>query len=54
MVDVTEIPLSAQHTIVTRLDAARERCDKIKAEAEKGVGAAENLRKAILKEAFEQ
>ncbi|MBQ7189596.1 MAG: restriction endonuclease subunit S [Kiritimatiellae bacterium] len=54
MVDVTEIPLSAQHTIVTRLDAARERCDKIKAEAEKGLGAAENLRKAILKEAFEQ
>ena len=47
-------PLSAQHTIVSQLDAARERCNKIKAEAEKGLKAAENLRKAILKEAFEQ
>ncbi len=46
--------LSAQHVIVSCLDAARERCDKIKAEAEKGLKAAENLRKAILKEAFEQ
>ena len=45
---------SVQRSIVTHLDAARERCDKIKAEAEKGLKAAENLRKAILKEAFEQ
>jgi restriction endonuclease S subunit len=47
-------PLALQRSIVTHLDAARERCDKIKAEAEKGLKAAENLRKAILKEAFEQ
>ena len=48
------IPFSDQRLIAGRLDAARERCDKIKAEAEKGLKAAENLRKAILKEAFEQ
>ena len=47
-------PLPIQHSIVSRLDTARERCDKINAEAEKGLKAAENLRKAILKEAFEQ
>ena len=46
--------LSLQQASISRLDAARERCDKIKAEAEKGLKAAENLRKAILKEAFEQ
>ena len=46
-------PLSVQKEIVAKLDAAKERCEKLKAEAERGLRAAENLRKAILSEAFE-
>jgi type I restriction enzyme S subunit len=46
-------PLSVQKGIVAKLDAAKERCEKLKAEAERGLKAAENLRKAILSEAFE-
>ena len=46
-------PLSVQNEIVVKLDAAKERCEKLKAEAERGLRAAENLRKAILSEAFE-
>ena len=45
--------LSVQESVVTRLDEARGRCDKLKVAAERGLRAAENLRKAILAEAFE-
>jgi type I restriction enzyme S subunit len=45
--------LSVQKEIVAKLDAAKERCEKLKAEAERGLRASENLRKAILSEAFE-
>jgi type I restriction enzyme S subunit len=45
--------LSIQKGIVAKLDAAKERCEKLKAEAERGLRAAENLRKAVLSEAFE-
>jgi restriction endonuclease S subunit len=51
-----EFPLPSievQKEIVAKLDAAKERCEKLKAEAERGLKAAENLRKAILSEAFE-
>ena len=47
-------PLSAQCAIIAKLDAAKERCEKLKAAAMRGHAAAENLRKAILAEAFEQ
>ena len=46
--------LAAQRAIVAKLDAAKERCEKLKAAAMRGHAAAENLRKAILAEAFEQ
>ena len=46
--------LDAQRAIVAKLDAAKERCEKLKAAAMRGHAAAENLRKAILAEAFEQ
>ena len=46
-------PLSVQKGIVAKLDAAKERCEKLKAAAERGLTAAQNLRKAILSEAFE-
>ena len=45
--------VNVQKGIVAKLDAAKERCEKLKAEAERGLKAAENLRKAILSEAFE-
>lgn len=45
--------LSVQKEIVAKLDAAKERCEKLKAKAERGLRDAENLRKAILSEAFE-
>ena len=51
-----EFPLpsiSVQKEVVAKLDAAKERCEKLKAAAERGLTAAENLRKAILSEAFE-
>ena len=51
-----EFPLPSievQKEIVAKLDAAKERCEKLKAAAERGLRAAENLRKAILSEAFE-
>jgi len=51
---VTIVPLSTQRAIVAKLDAAKERCEKLKAAAMRGLAAAENLRKAILAEAFEQ
>ena len=46
--------LATQRAIVVKLDAAKERCEKLKAAAMRGLAAAENLRKAILAEAFEQ
>ncbi len=46
--------LAAQRAIAAKLDAAKERCEKLKAVAMRGLAAAENLRKAILAEAFEQ
>ncbi len=46
-------PLPVQRSIVARLDAARACCDKLKSAAERGLESAENLRKAILKEAFQ-
>ena len=45
--------LPAQRAIVAKLDAAKERCEKLKAAALRGLAAAENLRKAILAEAFD-
>ena len=47
-------PISAQRAIIAKLDAAKDRCEKLKAAAMRGLAAAENLRKAILAEAFEQ
>ncbi len=46
--------LPAQRAIVGKLDSAKDKCEKLKAAAERGVRAAEDLRKAILAEAFEQ
>lgn len=47
-------PLEAQRAIVGKLDSAKDKCEKLKAAAERGLRAAEDLRKAILAEAFEQ
>jgi type I restriction enzyme S subunit len=46
-------PIEVQKEIVAKLDAAKERSEKLKAAAERGLRTAENLRKAILSEAFE-
>ncbi len=46
-------PLSVQREIVARLDAARVRSEGIAELARRGAAAAENLKKALLKEAFE-
>ena len=46
-------PLSVQRAIVSRLDAARKRADGIVALARQASEAAANLKKALLKEAFE-
>ena len=46
-------PIAAQREIVSVLDAAKEKCEKLKVAAERGLRAAEDLRKAILAEAFE-
>ena len=45
--------LSVQESVVAKLEEARGRCDKLKVAAERGLRVAENLRKAILAEAFE-
>lgn len=45
-------PLPAQRKIVAKLDAVRERCEKLKRAAEEGLQTAALMRKAILKEAF--
>ncbi len=46
-------PLPVQRAIVSRLDAARKRADGIASLARQAAEAAANLRKALLKEAFE-
>lgn len=46
-------PLSVQKEIVERLEKELGEIEKLKAAAERGLRAAENLRKAILSEAFE-
>ena len=46
-------PLSVQRDVVARLDAARARNEGIAEQARRGAAAAENLKKALLKEAFE-
>lgn len=46
--------LDEQARIVARLEAAKARCERLKAESERGLKAAEALRKAVLAEAFEQ
>ena len=47
-------PLEEQRKIVAKLDAKSSRCKYLKAAAERGLRAAENLRAAILSEAFAQ
>lgn len=47
-------PLEVQREIVGKLEAVKVRCERLKAEAERGLKAAEALRKAVLAEAFEQ
>lgn len=46
--------LDIQREIVGKLEAVKARCERLKAEAERGLKAAEALRKAVLAEAFEQ
>lgn len=46
-------PLSVQKEIVERLEKELGEIEKLKAAAERGLKAAENLRKAVLAEAFE-
>lgn len=44
--------LSEQHLIAAKLDAAKNRCEHLKAAAKRGLRASETLRAAILTEAF--
>ena len=56
-VESISIPLPSldiQREIVGKLEAVKARCERLKAEAERGMKAAEALRKAVLAEAFEQ
>ena len=46
-------PLAAQREVVSRLDAAKARAEKLETKAREGVAVCEAMRKAILKEAFE-
>lgn len=46
-------PLPSQRDIVAHLDAAKARCEKLKAAAGRGLNAATKLRAALLSEAFE-
>ena len=50
---ILEILELSMNEIVTKLDAVREKCAKLKSAAEEGLKTAALLRKAILKEAFE-
>ena len=51
---VLVISSQCQKAIAGRLDKIKSECEKLKAAAERGLRAAEDLRKAILAEAFEQ
>ena len=54
---IQEFPLPSldiQREIVAKLEAVKARCERLKSEAERGLKAAEALRKAVLAEAFEQ
>ena len=46
-------PLAAQREVVARLDSAKARAEKLEAKAREGVAVCETMRKAILKEAFD-
>ena len=46
-------PLAVQREVVARLDSAKARADKLEAKAREGVVVCETMRKAILKEAFD-
>lgn len=46
-------PLADQREVVSRLDSAKARAEKLEAKAREGVAVCETMRKAILKEAFE-
>lgn len=55
-IESAEIPLPSlpvQHQIVTRLSTAKTRAEKLEAKAREGVAVCETMRKAILKEAFD-
>ena len=47
------LSLSAQREVVARLDSAKARAEKLEAKAREGVAVCETMRKAILKEAFD-
>ena len=51
--DVFVPPLAAQREVVARLDSAKARAEKLEAKAREGVAVCETMRKAILKEAFD-
>ena len=46
-------PLADQREVVSRLDSAKARAEKLESKAREGVAVCETMRKAILKEAFE-
>ena len=46
-------PLAVQREVVARLDSAKARAEKLEAKAREGVAVCETMRKAILKEAFD-
>ena len=55
-IESVEIPLPSlpvQRQIVARLDSAKARAEKLEAKAREGVAVCETMRKAILKEAFD-
>lgn len=57
--DISDYPiplpsLEEQQVIVAKLESVKAKCERLKVEAERGVKAAEALRKAVLAEAFEQ
>lgn len=51
--DVFVPPLADQREVVSRLDSAKARAEKLEAKAREGVAVCETMRKAILKEAFD-
>ena len=53
-VEIVMPKMEQQHEAITKLHMVKAKCEKLKAAAERGLRAAEDLRKAILAEAFEQ